>query len=462
MLSNRMTSKKRIIFILCIIFSLSLSYDSFAELVTKNDLAHVLPAADIFVRYEEPFGHFLGYVTDGGYFVGAVFLTTEVVPEETWGYRDQIVTLVGVDPKGKITGVKILQENETPRYTRGLLNDDSWFLEQFKDKDAGDEFLLGKDVDAITGATISSSSISRAIESGLAIVTEKVLYEEVERDAPVRHLILHHLLWQIDFIFLWIIGAIAVTAFFKKSRILRYLVLGLSIVYIGFLKGGGFSVIDLFNLCSLNLPVFLNNLYWYSLVIIAIGFTIIAGRFYCGWLCPFGAVLEASYRLVPVERKISRNADMYLKLVKYVILLTLFIIYFLFSNKSLAIYIASIIEPFATFFKLYGSLIFWIWLVSMLLISSVLSRFYCRYLCPLGAFFTLLSRLSTFLKVTKLNVNLPQENCKGCKVAQNICQMQAIFYDDVSKRPEIDNAECFMCNTCAEICPVESRTNRKK
>ena len=191
-----------------------------------------------------------------------VFLTTEVVPEETWGYRNQIFTLVGADPKGKITGVKILREDETPRYTRGLLNDGSWFLEQFIGKDAGDEFLLGRDVDAITGATISSSSITRAIETGLEVITEKVLYEEVERDAPVKHLLLHHLLWQINFIFLWIICAVAFIAFFKRSRTLRYLVLGLSIVYIGFVKGGGFSITDALNLCGLNLPVFLNNLYW--------------------------------------------------------------------------------------------------------------------------------------------------------------------------------------------------------
>jgi len=457
-----MKLKRAIVFILAIIFLICPAYSAFAEPATKNDLADVLPAADIFVRNEEPFGHFAGYTSDGGHFAGVVFLTTEVVPDETWGYRDQIVTLVGVDPKGKITGVKILEENETPRYTRGLLSYDSWFLEQFKGKDAGDEFLLGKDVDAITGATISSSSITRAIESGLEIITEKVLYEEVERDTPVKHLFLHHLLWQINFIFLWIIVAMAFISFFKKSRTLRYLVLGLSIVYIGFVKGGGFSIIDVLNLCSLNLPVFLNNLYWYSLVIIAIGLTLIAGRFYCGWLCPFGAVLEILYRVVPIEHKVSRNADMFLKTIKYAVLLLLLFIYFLFSNKALAIYIAGIMEPFATFFKLYGGLISWIWLGSMLLASSVISRFYCRYLCPLGAFFALLSGLSAFLRVRRLNVNLPGEGCKGCGAAQKFCQMGAIFYNDTLKRPEIDNKECFMCNTCAEICPVESRINRKK
>lgn len=458
---NKISFKKTVIFILGLIFLFS-AHTSFAESIDKRDLAYVLPEANIFARHEEPFGHFLGYTTEGGHFIGVVFLTTEVVPQETWGYRDQIVTLIGVDSKGKITGVKILEENETPRYTRGLLQDDSWFLEQFKNKDAGDEFLLGKDVDAITGATISSSSITRAIESGLEIVTEKILYAEVEKDTPVKHVVMHHLLWQMDFIFLWMILGIAFTAFFKKSRILRYLVLGLSIVYIGFLKGGGFSITDVLNIFSLNLPIFLNNLYWYSLVIIAIGLTIVAGRFYCGWLCPFGAVLETSFKLVPVEYRVPRDVDMYLKLVKYVIFVILLFIYFIFANRTLATYIASIIEPFATFFKLYGGLIFWIWLISILIISSVISRFFCRYFCPLGAFFAFLSEISALLKLRKFNVSLPVENCKGCKLAQKTCQMAAISYSESLKRPEIDRRECFMCNTCADICPVESKADRKK
>jgi len=116
-----MKSKKTAIFILTTIFFLCSAHKIFAESLTKNDLAEVLPSANVFVRKTKPFGHYLGYTIEGGKLAGAVFLTTEVVPEETWGYRDQIVTLVGIDFNGKITGVKILEENETPRYNRGLL-----------------------------------------------------------------------------------------------------------------------------------------------------------------------------------------------------------------------------------------------------------------------------------------------------------------------------------------------------
>jgi len=459
MVSHGGKFKKTSIFVWGIIFFLCLMPMSFAEPVTKNDLVNVLPGANVFVENTEPFRHYLGYTAAGGHFVGVVFITTEVVPEETLGYRSRIATLVGVNASGKISGVKILEEDETPRYTRGLLNDGSWFLTQFIGKDVGDNFLLGRDVDAITGATISSSAIARAIEAGLNVITDKVLYLEPDKESVVEHLLLHHLLWQIDFIFLWIITAIAVLAFLKKNRPLRYLILGFSIVYIGFLKGGGFSINDVLNLAYFNLPVFLNNLYWYSLVVIAIGLTVIAGRFYCGWLCPFGAVLEILYHLVSVKLTVPENADKYLKLIKYMNFVILLMIAFLFLNKSLTAYIASIIEPFATFFRLYGDLFAWMLLISMLLISAVISRFYCRYFCPLGAFFALLTLALSFLKLRQLSVKLPQDNCKGCRIAQKTCQMEAISYDMELKKPEIDHKECFMCNTCAGICPVETNSN---
>jgi NosR/NirI family nitrous oxide reductase transcriptional regulator len=449
---------KAAIFVFYILIFMNLTPECFAELVTKRDLADVLPAANAFARKTEPFPHFLGYTTDGGYLVGVIFLTTEVVPDESWGYRDLIATLVGVDAKGKIAGIKVMSEFESPRYTKGLLADESWFLKQFEEKDAGDNFILESDVYAITGATITSSTVNRSIKAGLELVTEQVLRQHVDKDNPVKHLFFQHLLWQIDFIFLWIMVGLALWSFFKKNESLRYFILGLSFAYLGIFMGGGFSINDILRLLSFHSPVFLNNLYWYSLVVIAIGLTIIAGRFYCGWLCPFGAITEVLFRLVPIEWKITGEADRYLKVVKYVNLGILLLIGVLLANNILAVYLAGIIEPFATFFNLHGDLISWMWLILMLVFSAFVSRFYCRYFCPLGAFFALLSGFCAFLRLRRIRINLPEDNCKGCRLAQKQCQMNAISYDERLNNPRIDGNECFMCNTCAAICPVESKT----
>jgi len=461
-MSNKIKLSKVTIFILIILAFFSLTSESSATLVTKKDLADVLPAADMFLRKTEPFGHYLGYATESGNLVGVAFLTTEVAADKSWGYQEQIATLVGVDLKGKITDVKVLSESETPRYTKGLLSDGSWFLEQFKQKDAGDNFTLKDDIDAISGATISSSAITSSIDAGLKLLTEELLYQqvdkvsEVDKVSPSRHLFLQELLWQIDIISLWIMVGLAFLSFFKKDEFLRYLTLGMSVAYLGIFKGGGFSLIDILRLLSFHNPAFWNDLYWYSLFVVAIGLTIIAGRFFCGWLCPFGAIIEVLFRLVPVEWKVTGNTDRFLRLVKYVNLLILLIIAFLFANQILAIYLVGIIEPFATLFRLSGGLIAWLWLILMLVFSSVISRFYCRYFCPLGAFFAVLSGVSSFLKLRQLSIYFPQENCKGCRLAEKTCQMDAISYDEELKKPSINENECIMCNTC--ICPVNPKT----
>lgn len=457
MLSDKMKMSKKSIFIWGVILFLNLTSFCFAELKTKRDLKDVLPAADMFARKTEPFGHYLGYAADGGYFVGVVFLTTEVVPEKTWGYRGQIETLVGVDVKGKITGVKVINESENPLSTKGTLRDGSWFLSQFEQKDAGDNFIIGEDIDAITGATITSSTVISSIKAGLQLITEKVLSVQVDKDDPVKHLFFQQLALQIDFMLLWFIVGLSFLAFFKKNEYLRYFIMGMCIVYLGIFMGGGFSINDCFRLLSLHTPEFLNNLYWYSLVVIVIGLTVVAGRFYCGWICPFGAVIEIMYCLVPIQWKISEKTDMYLRLVKYVNLVILLLIAFLLSNKTFVYYLAGIIEPFSTFFNLQGDLFAWLVLILILVFSCAISRFYCKYLCPLGALFALVSALSSFLKLRRLSANLPQDNCKGCRLAQKNCQMDAITYDEIYKKPDIDNIECIMCNKCASSCRVDSK-----
>jgi len=80
--------QEAVIFILYILAFLNLTPECVAELIIKKDMADVLPNA--FTRKTEPFSHFLGYTTDGGYLMVVVFLTTEVVPDESWGYQYQI------------------------------------------------------------------------------------------------------------------------------------------------------------------------------------------------------------------------------------------------------------------------------------------------------------------------------------------------------------------------------------
>lgn len=442
-----------------IVFFLVSSSEGAVKQVTKGDLEYVLPGATDFVRRVNPVPCYAGYVVPGGKLAGIAFLTTEVVPDQSWGYGSMIETLVGLDISGKITGVKVLSEFESPRYTKGLLRDGSWFLAQFEKMDANNnKFILQYDVDAISGATITSSTVNRSIRAGLKIITQEVLSREIVAESP-PHAFFQHLLWQMDIILLWIITGLALYTFFKGDDFLRYLALGMGFAYIGIFKGGGFSLIDIMRVFSFRSPEFLNNLYWYSLLLIVVVVTIFAGRFYCGWLCPFGVFTELLYRIVPFRVTPSHTVDRCMKLIKFVILIVLMMLGLVFASPLFAMYLIGIVEPFATFFHLDGDMIPWVWLVLMLLMSSLISRCYCRYFCPLGAFFAVVVAISSFLGLRIIRVELPgdgcRESCQGCRIAEKQCQMGAVSYDETLKRPDIDGNECFMCNACAALCPVK-------
>ena len=77
------------------------------------------------------------------------------------GYSGLIRALVRIDTNGVIHDIEILENNETPGF--GTRIDKKNFLGQFKDKDA-DTVAVGKNIDAVTGATISSKAITDAIQ----------------------------------------------------------------------------------------------------------------------------------------------------------------------------------------------------------------------------------------------------------------------------------------------------------
>jgi len=130
------------------------------KLEEQNALEVVLPGADSFVENAiDGIEYF--EALKGGRLIGYCIRVSGT------GYNGYIRMLVGIDTRGIIKGVKVLEHHETP----GLgskINEikpgekEPWFLAQFKGKVAK-TLMLKKDIDAITGATISSKAVAYAI-----------------------------------------------------------------------------------------------------------------------------------------------------------------------------------------------------------------------------------------------------------------------------------------------------------
>ena len=230
-------------------------------------------------------------------------------------------------------------------------------------------------------------------------------------------------------------------------RTTRILCLSAAIYYLGLIKAGGLSVTFLLSILLLRLPHLESNIFWYSLVLFFLVSTILGGRFYCGWACPFGAVLELSNKIaaVIIRKKflLPVKADSKLKLLKYLLLV---------CPLSVGIILGSYrifrFEPFAAFFRFRASGLMLFWLVAVIGVSLFSARFWCRYLCPLGALGGILASRC----IAKLRI---KDGCTKCNECVKACPVGALYLDEKEDRPRYNMNECIRCGECIRVCPVK-------
>jgi NosR/NirI family nitrous oxide reductase transcriptional regulator len=230
-------------------------------------------------------------------------------------------------------------------------------------------------------------------------------------------------------------ATLALVGFFRKSEPLKFVTMGIAVVYLGFARSQLITVVNIFGLTQWNLPVFRHNMTWYLFATFTLVTTILWGRLYCGRVCAFGSMTQLLDKVVParfrfeVPRKIERKAAY----IKYG-LLGATVLYFLIT-KNILIY--RYVEPF-WMFSLQATTGMWVGL-SVLLIASIFVRnLYCRFLCPVGAFLGLLSNLTVF-RIKRWS------ECNSCKICEKKCEWGAI------RGPKIVASECVRCDDCERL-----------
>jgi ferredoxin-type protein NapH len=189
-----------------------------------------------------------------------------------------------------------------------------------------------------------------------------------------------------------------------------------------------------------NLIIFGTIPFFWIGAIVAYG--LIAGRGFCGWFCPFGTLNDLlSFRKVKIRDSSSYS--------KYVILIGTLVAAWYFADTMfckfcpaasieasipyLFLGVARVNQPFLIHMgTLAGTL------VGMVLIA----RFWCRYLCPMGAI------LSLFNRVSFLHLQLRASRCSSCGACTNSCPM------GLDPHLEHDNHNCIKCGECVEACEI--------
>jgi NosR/NirI family nitrous oxide reductase transcriptional regulator len=145
------------------------------------ELKQLFPSAATFSPLEGTPLHFTAYPSDpksnpGVKPLGIAYWTTDLVPQEH-GYHGPIHMLVGLDPTATITGVVVTYDSEPYGY---FSVEPPKFAAQFKGKKISDPFVVGRDVDAVSRASISIASATRAIRDSSRMVVKQLLPDAVK------------------------------------------------------------------------------------------------------------------------------------------------------------------------------------------------------------------------------------------------------------------------------------------
>lgn len=184
------------------------------------------------------------------------------------------------------------------------------------------------------------------------------------------------------------------------------------------------------------------------------------GRFACGWLCPFGLIQDLLHRL-PFPKKLKTfRGDKLLRKLKYVILVLFVILLPMFLTDILgqgSPYFCKLICPAGTLEggiplvllnplmrSAIGFLYAWknLLLVITILLSVLIYRPFCKYICPLGAVYSLFNRISVF------RYRVDKNACISCKACSRACKMNC------DPTQNANDAECIRCGLCKKACPT--------
>jgi NosR/NirI family transcriptional regulator, nitrous oxide reductase regulator len=411
------------------------------------------------------------YDAQGG-LAGYLFFTSDLVRIPAYS-GSPINSLVGVDRAGRIRGVSIVSHEE-PILAVGISEERlRAFSDQYKGKSAHDRVAVGAErpghvsIDTISGATITvmvqNETLMRAArmvaesrglneqflpgrsDAAQALKTEEPLWKGVWRERAFAIGVLAAGLLTLNFILLfqdWLA---------RKPRLLGYLRRGFllyTVFFIGWYALAQLSIVHVLTFVH----AAVRDFKWETFLIDPVLFIlwsfvaltlVLWGRgVYCGWLCPFGALQElvqqAARKLKVPQLEFPDVVHERLWGLKYLILIGLFGVSL--QSMGQAAELAEV-EPFKTAVTLrfQREWAFVLYAVALIAVSAVNRKFYCKYLCPLGAALSIPGRFRVF----DWWLRRRKECGRPCQTCAHDCEVRAI-------RPtgEINANECHYCLDC--------------
>lgn len=292
------------------------------------------------------------------------------------GYGGSTPVLIGIDTDEKIVAVVLLENVETEAFVDKVLK--SGFMEKWKG-------IHWKEVDktevqTVSGATMTSTSVKETLRKRISMIDPNAATKSSQKSKAFD--------WkEIGIIIIPILGIFMCFTKCKQNPTLRYILMALSILYLGFFTASCFSMslISAWAVNGIKSSASVGILVFCALAVIVPIFT---GRnFYCFFVCPFGSLQELLNKIIPWKLKLSPVLNKNLRYVRYIILVIVTVSLLLGVKLD-----PNNIEPFSAFrFTVAGIAAIAIAVVSLILACGV-NRPWCSFGCSAGALLDLLKK----------------------------------------------------------------------
>ncbi len=191
-------------------------------------------------------------------------------------------------------------------------------------------------------------------------------------------------------------------------------------------------------------------------------FGTLLGRLLCGFICPFGLVQDLLYKIPVKKLTVPKKLDKPLRWLKHLILLLFVLLLPVLAVNKYGVgepWFCKYICPAGTLqggvphllfneqLRRLAGVLFSVKmgiLIGVAAASVFISRFFCRYLCPLGAFYSLFNRFALY------QLSVDKQKCTHCGKCDKVCPMALEVKDN------INCGECIRCGKCKAACPEKA------
>ncbi|NOU58474.1 FMN-binding protein [Marinifilum caeruleilacunae] len=287
------------------------------------------------------------------------------------GYGGPLQVAVLTNTTGEILSTELIGNYETPSFVAKLSN--KKYYQQYANKKLLDRFQLKQDVEAVSGATVSSLAIAHAARDASYKIAKDVFQlhpPDIEKK------------WRLTAKegIIALIILLAFVGIYIKSKKLIYLNLFLGLVFIGFLFNASLSLTHFGRLTLGYFPDIHTHVGWWLLLAATLSIIIVWGKnVYCTAICPFRASQMLLQQVSGINIKMDQKTAKIMGYTPVVLIWLSLILIFISKNPSISSY-----EPFAMLFSLKGAGIQWYILPTALIGALFFSNFFCRFFCPVG------------------------------------------------------------------------------